>query len=181
MEQKNMPVVALNSSAGIEALKGYFANGEVPKVGQRFELVCYSVEGDGKDARVRFNLSPIEVPAESVSPVIYRYLRPQDYGRGTDSPHNLGGITFAFVIDYAKRVVSVGTAICDDDWNFSKSEGRRVALENLKKSPIMVEFDPKISLVTAAAHKVFTDKSIRAKNPKLAKVLFKTFMDRLGK
>ena len=180
MEHKNMPVVTLGTSEGFDALKGYFTNGEVPKVGQRFELVCYSVEGDGNDVRVRFNFSPVEASAESVSPVIYRYLRPQDYDRETDSPHNLGGVTFAFVINYTKNTVTAGTAICDDDWNFNKGEGRRVALENLTRSPIEFTHDPKQPLVNGLLDKVFKDKDVRSKNPKLAKVLFRIMADRIS-
>lgn len=181
MENKSMPVVTLGSSSGLGALSPYFSNGELPKVGQRFELVCCAIEEDGYGVRVKFNLSPVEVSAESVSPVIYRYLRPQDYDRETDSPHNLGGVTFAFVIDYQKGTVTVGTAICDDDWNFDKNEGRLIALQNLSRSPIEFEHDPKVPLVSGLLEKVFGDKHVRSKNPRLAKVLVRIVSDRLGR
>lgn len=180
MENKSMPVVTIGSSNGIGALSPYFSNGELPKVGQRFELVCCAIEESGYDVRVKFNLSPVDASGESASPVIYRYLRPQDYDRETDSPHNLGGVTFAFVINYTKNTVTAGTAICDDDWNFNKGEGRRVALENLTRSPIEFTHDPKQSLVRGLLDKVFEDKDVRSKNPKLAKVLFRIMADRIS-
>ena len=178
---KNSPVVTVRSTEGLDALSIYFADGKIPSVGQKFCLECFEVSyGDGQPASIRLMLSPIAEDS-TTSPVIYRYLRPQDYGSLMGSPSNLGGITFAFMIDYAKNTVFVGTAICDDDWNFNKAEGRRIALESLNKSPFTVAFDPRISLVNLAAEKVFADKALRAKNPKLAKVLFRTFADRLGK
>lgn len=180
MQLKNMPVVTLGTSEGIDALLGYFSDGVAPEVGQRFELVCYAIEGAGKDVRARFHLSPVERSADSVTPVIYRYLRPQDYARETDSPHNLGGVTFAFVINYTKNTVTAGTAICDDDWNFNKGEGRRVALENLTRSPVEFAHDPKQPLVRGLLAKVFEDKDTRSKNPKLAKALFRIMADRIG-
>ena len=175
-----LPVMSVRSSEGIGALTIYFADGAIPKVGDRFCLECYDVNDLGRNVSLSFRLAPLSQQVEDVSPVIYRYLRPQDYDRETDSPHNLGGVTFAFVINYTKNTVTTGTAICDDDWNFNKGEGRRVALENLSRSPIEFTHDPKQPLVRGLLGKVFEDKDVRSKNPKLAKVLFRIMADRIS-
>lgn len=55
---------------------------------------------------------------------VTRYVRPTDC---EDRPHNLGGITLAFELDYERMVAKVGWSICADDENFDKATGQDLA------------------------------------------------------
>ena len=55
---------------------------------------------------------------------VVRYVRPTDC---ENRPHNLGGITLAFELDYERMVAKVGWSICADDENFNKALGEAYA------------------------------------------------------
>lgn len=186
MSNDFLPSITIGSVGGSTPLSAFFSDGKIPKVGDRFFLECFKVvDVGGGRSTLQFMLSPLESSGEpklrdEKSPVIYRYLRPQDYYSGSgDSPHNLGGVTFAFVINHAKGIVSAGAAICDDDWNFNKEEGRRIAYGNLHRAPFEFPYDWRVPLVRGAVDAYFKNKGLRAKNPKLAKALFKLISARI--
>lgn len=55
---------------------------------------------------------------------VVRYVRPTDC---EDRPHNLGGITLVFHLDYERMAAKVGWSICAEDENFSKAVGEAYA------------------------------------------------------
>lgn len=170
MSVNKMPVVAIGSTEGVGAMTGYFSDGAVPVVGMMYGLSCFAIEEANGKTMAKFNLVPMRGVSE-LSPVIYRYLRRRDPNAVVGSPHNLGGVTFAFQINYTTKKVSVGAAVCDEDWNFNKAQGRDFALANLSRAPFEFDYDPDMSLVSGAIAKVYDDKGLRSKNQKLAKAI----------
>ena len=89
---------------------------------------------------------------KSLSPVLYRYVRPYDYvynyyKQGDEKiakttlsslPHE--GVTYAIQIDYEKNQLIIGYSVCSKKENFNKSIGRQIAEQRLKESPIVFDF-----------------------------------------
>jgi len=73
-------------------------------------------------------------PNYKISPVIFRYSR--YLNKEVDEIEPRGGVTYAFQIDYEKRVASVGISVCSKDENFDKKLGCSIAATRLKLDPI---------------------------------------------
>ena len=72
--------------------------------------------------------------------VFFRYIRSTD-DWFTDSKSNLGGMTFAFKLDYTLRKISVGVSVCASDENFCKQTGREIATRRLEQDPYVFGLD----------------------------------------
>lgn len=95
-----------------------------------------------------------------LSPVIYRYSRYgiRDYlGEFYEGEiDNLGGVTYAFQIDYVTNEVYAGVSICRRDDNFDKALGRGVAKKRMEMCPITFEYDSEDTLIKAFWSKVYS-------------------------
>lgn len=86
-----------------------------------------------------------------LSPIIYRYsrygLRDQYDELQYDEIDNLGGVTYAFQIDYAMNEVYAGVAVCQRDDNFDKTLGKTIARQRLQREPFTFEYSGEESLI----------------------------------
>lgn len=86
-----------------------------------------------------------------LSPIIYRYsrygLRDKHDELQYDEIDNLGGVTYAFQIDYAINEVYAGVAVCQRDDNFDKALGKTIARQRLQREPFTFEYSGEESLV----------------------------------
>ena len=94
-----------------------------------------------------------------LSPVIYRYSRygvrdhlGEFYEGEID---NLGGVTYAFQIDYVTNEVYAGVSICRRDDNFDKALGRGVARERMESEPIAFGYHGEDGLVKSFWTRVY--------------------------
>lgn len=94
-----------------------------------------------------------------LSPVIYRYSR---YGirdmfgsfyKGEID--NLGGVTYAFQIDYVTNEVYAGVSICRRDDNFDKALGRGIARKRMESEPITFGYHCEDGLVKSFWTRVY--------------------------
>lgn len=94
-----------------------------------------------------------------LSPVIYRYSRYgiRDYlGEFYEGEiDNLGGVTYAFQIDYVTNEVYAGVSICRRDDNFDKALGRGVARKRMESEPITFSYNGEDSLVKSFWTRVY--------------------------
>ena len=94
-----------------------------------------------------------------LSPVIYRYSRYgiRDYlGEFYEGEiDNLGGVTYAFQIDYVTNEVYAGVSICRRDDNFDKALGRGVAKKRMETEPITFEYNGEDGLVKSFWTRVY--------------------------
>lgn len=86
-----------------------------------------------------------------LSPIIYRYSRYgvlDQFGNPIyDEIDNLGGVTYAFQIDYAINEVYAGVAVCQRDDNFDKTLGKTIARQRLVREPLAFEYSGEESLI----------------------------------
>lgn len=86
-----------------------------------------------------------------LSPIIYRYsrygLRDQYDELQYDEIDNLGGVTYAFQIDYAINEVYAGVAVCQRDDNFDKTIGKTIARQRMNREPFTFEYSGEESLI----------------------------------
>lgn len=86
-----------------------------------------------------------------LSPIIYRYSRYGVLDRFGDPIYdeidNLGGVTYAFQIDYAMNEVYAGVAVCQRDDNFDKALGKTIARQRLDREPFAFEYSGEESLI----------------------------------
>lgn len=86
-----------------------------------------------------------------LSPIIYRYsrygLRDQYDELQYDEIDNLGGVTYAFQIDYAMNEVYAGVAVCQRDDNFDKTLGKTIARQRMNREPFTFEYSGEGSLI----------------------------------
>lgn len=86
-----------------------------------------------------------------LSPIIYRYsrygLRDQYDELQYDEIDNLGGVTYAFQIDYAINEVYAGVAVCQRDDNFDKTLGKTIARQRMNHEPFTFEYTGGESLI----------------------------------
>ena len=95
-----------------------------------------------------------------LSPIIYRYsrygLRDQHDELQYDEIDNLGGVTYAFQIDYAINEVYAGVAVCQRDDNFDKTLGKTIARQRLQREPFTFEYSGEESLVKSFWSRVYS-------------------------
>lgn len=86
-----------------------------------------------------------------LSPTIYRYsrygLRDHNDELQYDEIDNLGGVTYAFQIDYAMNEVYAGVAVCQRDDNFDKTIGKTIARQRMNREPFTFEYSGEESLI----------------------------------
>lgn len=86
-----------------------------------------------------------------LSPIIYRYSRYgvlDRFGNPIyDEIDNLGGVTYAFQIDYAINEVYAGVAVCQRGDNFDKTLGKTIAHQRLQREPFAFEYSGEESLI----------------------------------
>ena len=94
-----------------------------------------------------------------LSPVIYRYSRYgiRDYlGEFYEGEiDNMGGVTYAFQIDYVTNEVYAGVSICRRDDNFDKALGRGVARKRMESEPITFSYNGEDGLVKSFWTRVY--------------------------
>ena len=95
-----------------------------------------------------------------LSPIIYRYSRYGVLDRFGDPIYdeidNLGGVTYAFQIDYAMNEVYAGVAVCQRDDNFDKSLGKSIARQRLDREPFAFEYSGEESLIKSFWSRVYS-------------------------
>lgn len=95
-----------------------------------------------------------------LSPIIYRYsrygLRDQYDELQYDEIDNLGGVTYAFQIDYAINEVYAGVAVCQRDDNFDKTLGKTIAHQRLQREPFTFEYSGEESLIKSFWSRVYS-------------------------
>lgn len=95
-----------------------------------------------------------------LSPIIYRYsrygLRDQHDELQYDEIDNLGGVTYAFQIDYAINEVYAGVAVCQRDDNFNKTLGKTIARQRLDREPFAFEYTGEESLIKSFWSRVYS-------------------------
>lgn len=95
-----------------------------------------------------------------LSPIIYRYSRYGVLDRFGDPIYdeidNLGGVTYAFQIDYAMNEVYAGVAVCQRDDNFNKTLGKTIARQRLDREPFAFEYTGEESLIKSFWSRVYS-------------------------
>lgn len=95
-----------------------------------------------------------------LSSIIYRYsrygLRDQYDELQYDEIDNLGGVTYAFQIDYAINEVYAGVAVCQRDDNFDKTLGKTIARQRLHREPFAFEYTGEESLIKSFWSRVYS-------------------------
>lgn len=95
-----------------------------------------------------------------LSPIIYRYSRYGVLDRFGDPIYdeidNLGGVTYAFQIDYAMNDVYAGVAVCQRDDNFNKTLGKTIARQRLDREPFVFEYTGEESLIKSFWSRVYS-------------------------
>lgn len=95
-----------------------------------------------------------------LSPILYRYsrygLRDQYDELQYDEIDNLGGVTYAFQIDYAINEVYAGVAVCQRDDNFDKALGKTIARQRLVREPFAFEYSGEESLIKSFWTRVYS-------------------------
>lgn len=95
-----------------------------------------------------------------LSPIIYRYSRYGVLDRFGDPIYdeidNLGGVTYAFQIDYAMNEVYAGVAVCQRDDNFDKALGKTIARQRLDREPFTFEYSGEESLIKSFWSRVYS-------------------------
>ena len=95
-----------------------------------------------------------------LSPIIYRYSRYGVLDRFGDPIYdeidNLGGVTYAFQIDYAMNEVYAGVAVCQQDDNFNKALGKTIARQRLDREPFAFEYSGEESLIKSFWSRVYS-------------------------
>ena len=95
-----------------------------------------------------------------LSPIIYRYSRyglcDQHDELQYDEIDNLGGVTYAFQIDYAMNEVYAGVAVCQRDDNFNKTLGKTIARQRLDREPFAFEYTGEESLIKSFWSRVYS-------------------------
>lgn len=95
-----------------------------------------------------------------LSPIIYRYSRYGVLDRFGDPIYdeidNLGGVTYAFQIDYAINEVYAGVAVCQRDDNFDKTLGKTIARQRLVREPFAFEYSGEESLIKSFWSRVYS-------------------------
>lgn len=95
-----------------------------------------------------------------LSPIIYRYSRYGVLDRFGDPIYdeidNLGGVTYAFQIDYAMNEVYAGVAVCQRDDNFDKALGKTFARQRLDREPFAFEYSGEESLIKSFWSRVYS-------------------------
>lgn len=95
-----------------------------------------------------------------LSPIIYRYSRYGVLDRFGDPIYdeidNLGGVTYAFQIDYAMNEVYAGVAVCQRDDNFDKALGKTIARQRLDREPFAFEYSGEESLIKSFWSRVYS-------------------------
>lgn len=121
-------------------------------------LESYVTEADNSPAwyteevqRVKPHWTEIMDKNHDLSPIIYRYsrygLRDQYDELQYDEIDNLGGVTYAFQIDYAMNEVYAGVAVCQRDDNFDKTIGKTIARQRMNREPLAFEYSGEESLI----------------------------------
>ena len=95
-----------------------------------------------------------------LSPIIYRYSRYGVLDRFGDPIYdeidNLGGVTYAFQIDYSMNEVYAGVAVCQRDDNFDKTIGKTIARQRLVRGPFAFEYSGEESLIKSFWSRVYS-------------------------
>lgn len=95
-----------------------------------------------------------------LSPIIYRYSRYGVLDRFGDPIYdeidNLGGVTYAFQIDYTMNEVYAGVAVCQRDDNFNKTLGKTIARQRLDREPFAFEYTGEESLIKSFWSRVYS-------------------------
>ncbi len=106
-----------------------------------------------------------KIPKEPISPIIVRHDR-YLVGEFIMDLDSKGGVTYAFKLDYKNSVAYVGVAVCSEQENFNKSEGRRLAEHRLKTDSLAFNFQPnsKIGLKDQLWHAFQEGKILCSKN-----------------
>lgn len=95
-----------------------------------------------------------------LSPIIYRYsrygLRDQYDELQYDEIDNLGGVTYAFQIDYVINEVYAGVAVCQRNDNFDKTLGKTIASQRLQREPFAFEYSGEESLIKSFWSRVYS-------------------------
>jgi hypothetical protein len=121
------------------------------------EWYCEWVAQDGAPARPRW--TEIMDKNHDLSPVIYRYSR---YGvrdmfgsfyKGEID--NLGGVAYAFQIDYVTNEVYAGVSVCRRDDNFDKALGRGIARKRMDREPITFGYNGEGTLIKSFWTRVY--------------------------
>lgn len=130
-------------------------------------LESYVTEADNSPAwyteevqRVKPHWTEIMDKNHDLSPTIYRYsrygLRDQYDELQYDEIDNLGGVTYAFQIDYAINEVYAGVAVCQRDDNFDKTLGKTIARQRLQREPFAFEYSGEESLIKSFWTRVYS-------------------------
>lgn len=94
-----------------------------------------------------------------LSPIIYRYSRYGVLDRFGDPIYdeidNLGGVTYAFQIDYAMNEVYAGVAVCQRNDNFDKTLGKTIAHQRLQREPFTFEYSGEESLIKSFWSRIY--------------------------
>lgn len=110
--------------------------------------------------RVKPHWTEIMDKNHDLSPIIYRYsrygLRDQHDELQYDEIDNLGGVTYAFQIDYAMNEVYAGVAVCQRDDNFNKTLGKTIARQRLQREPFAFEYTGEESLIKSFWSRVYS-------------------------
>ena len=110
--------------------------------------------------RVKPHWTEIMDKNHDLSPIIYRYsrygLRDQYDELQYDEIDNLGGVTYAFQIDYAFNEVYAGVAVCQRDDNFDKTLGKTIASQRLQREPFTFEYSGEESLIKSFWSRVYS-------------------------
>lgn len=109
--------------------------------------------------RVKPHWTEIMDKNHDLSPVIYRYSRYGVLDRFGDPIYdeidNLGGVTYAFQIDYAINEVYAGVAVCQRNDNFDKTLGKTIASQRLQREPFAFEYSGEESLIKSFWSRVY--------------------------
>lgn len=127
----------------LQALEFYVTEDDTPE--RYTEMVAQEAERENP------HWTEIMDKNHDLSPIIYRYsrygLRDQYDELLYDEIDNLGGVTYAFQIDYAMNEVYAGVAVCQRDDNFDKTLGKTIACQRLQREPFTFEYSGEESLV----------------------------------
>lgn len=119
------------------------------------EPAWYAQEAERKKA----HWTEIMDKNHDLSPIIYRYsrygLRDQYDELQYDEIDNLGGVTYAFQIDYAINEVYAGVAVCQRHDNFDKTLGKTIARQRLQREPFAFEYSGEESLIKSFWSRVY--------------------------
>ena len=121
-------------------------------VAEEDDTPAWYTEMDAQEAaREKPHCTEIMDKNHDLSPIIYRYsrygLRDQHDELQYDEIDNLGGVTYAFQIDYAINEVYAGVAVCQRDDNFDKTLGKTIARQRMDREPFTFEYSGEESLI----------------------------------